>query len=102
MVGENRRLFHVALRFSACAPDPNLGQVTACTTLVDEELAHLFGAVGRPIVRECVPVNISDVACPAGADKSDRHNGTPYLVPIDEPSPGEGPPMHQQASARPS
>ena len=89
VVGENGRLRHAAFCLSALAPNPYFGQVSAGTPLVDEELAHLFGAVGRPIVREGVPVNIANVARSAGADKSDWHNWALLLVPIDEFASGQ-------------
>jgi hypothetical protein len=74
MVGENGGLRHAALCLSAFAPNPYFGKVSARSPLVDKELSYLFGAVGRAIVCEGIPINVSNVARAAGANESDWHN----------------------------
>jgi len=74
MVGENGGLRHAALGLSAFAPNPYFGKVSAGSPLVDKELSHLFGAVGRTIVSEGIPINVSNMARAASANESDWHN----------------------------
>src|ERR1019366_10325610 len=67
---QQRCLRHAAFRLAALAPHPDLGQVTAGAALVHEQLALLLEAVRGSVMREGVPVDVTDVARPAGPHES--------------------------------
>src|ERR1019366_1644914 len=94
---QQRCLRHAAFPLAALTPDPDFGQVTAGATFVDEQLALLLEAVRRPVMREGVPVNITDVARAAGPHESYWNHRSPLLVPVDELPPRERLPVYQQA-----
>ena len=94
---QQRCLRHAAFRLAALAPHPDLGQVTAGAALVHEQLALLLEAVRGSVMREGVPVDVTDVARAAGSHESYWNHRSPLLIPVDELPPGERLPVDQQA-----
>jgi hypothetical protein len=95
MVGEDRRLRHVALGFPTLASDPDLREVSAGSPLVDIKLSPLPRTVGRPIVSEGIPIDVSYVARSAGPHEANGYHGALLFVSVDKLASGQRLSVHQ-------